>query len=106
MSAAMVAVGVALGAAVGFLAGRYWWELDRAEAARSEELAAAFNKGVGKGYMDGWTAGRIALVGEQTSKAKHPTTSAEAHVVRKAGRVVRLAEWRMRHGNDGPKAGA
>ena len=48
----------------------------RDELVRNWREGAAY--GTAKGYADGWTSGRLALVGEQQARRMHPTGSPES----------------------------
>lgn len=88
MSAAVIVgcaflVGLAGGTAVAYRRGS-----QRVDAAKRDLLADQFRRG----YVHGWTEGRVAAEGERLAKAQHPTGSPESFM-----RTVDLeADRRMR----------
>jgi len=90
MSALGMAVAVLAVGAVAYEAGKRA-ERDRHLAGRCRH----FGDGQQYGYVDGWTAGRVAMVGEERAKAFHPTSSPYGVAVRSAEQVVDLEARRI-----------
>ena len=75
--AAAFFLGLFLGALVSVA--RDYMDEQATDDALRDELVRQWREGAqygeGKGYAEGWTSGRIALVGEQEAQRRHPTGS-------------------------------
>ena len=80
--AASFFLGLFLGALVSVA--RDYMDEQATDDALRDELVRQWREGAqygeGKGYAEGWTSGRIALVGEQEAQRRHPTGSPLSHL--------------------------
>ena len=80
--AAAFFLGLFLGALVSVA--RDYMDEQATDDAMRDELVRQWREGASygeaKGYADGWTSGRIALVGEQEAQRRHPTGSPLSHL--------------------------